>query len=424
MESILESSSKDRWYLIYSSLSGFVLVAIYFLLKDVLKIGDSASFFSVFIVFALLFDVRHFFPTYTRTILDKSFMKENKGWFLSSWAFILLVPIVAMMLMSSSEFRAFDSYLIFSFTLRFTYIIGFYHLIKQNWGFMAIFKKKNGEKEDGSDKWEKLALLSGSFLPFVYVSLKNPVWFEGGQYIFAPKSEQLPYILNFWQNISLGLLILGFLFILISIAFKSIPQFKYVSRNLSGLFFGLFILVRWILVSGKDVPLYSIMIFLGLIFIYSLYKSISMEKIRGHWNKEKWMIFISSLVLYNGILLLPIENKFIMIMAITIPHNIQYLGFTGAFNQRYYLNSKKEHGLAKVLSEKAVVFFLLSVFYAFVFELSRTGIKYVDWFDSNDTLRFVRNIIGIFFLAMVWHHYYLDAVIWRVRKDKDLSENI
>jgi hypothetical protein len=424
MESILNSPLKDRWYLIYSSLAGFLLVAVYYTLKDVLKVGDGVAFFSVFAVFTVFFDVRHFFPTYTRTLLDKSFMIENKGWFLTSWAFIILIPIIALVLLSSGDYRAFNSYLIFSFILRLTYIIGFYHLIKQNWGFMAIFKKKHMETEDGSDRWEKLTLLSGSFLPFVFVSLKYPVWFDGGQYIFAPKADQLTYILDFWQKISLTIMLLGMFFLLIGYAVKSLPQYKFVSRNLGWLFVGLFILVRWILSSGKDVPLISIMVVLAAVFVFSLYKSIVLERRRKSFNKDKWMVLISSLILYNVVLLIPIENKFVMIMAITIPHNIQYIGFTGVFNKRYYTGSNKEHGIAKFLTEKTLLLFVVSVFYAIVFELSRTGIRYVDWFDSNDTMRFIRNIIGVFFLAMVWHHYYLDAVIWRVRKDKDLSKNL
>jgi hypothetical protein len=40
---------------------------------------------------------------------------------------------------------------------------------------------------------------------------------------------------------------------------------------------------------------------------------------------KKRAVFTVSLVLYHGILFLPIENKFVLVMAITIPHNIQYL---------------------------------------------------------------------------------------------------
>ncbi len=66
---------------------------------------------------------------------------------------------------------------------------------------MAIYKKKHNEPEDGSDKWEKLLLLSGAFIPFVILSTVSPVWFSGDAYAFAPKSEQLPFVLVVWKRI-------------------------------------------------------------------------------------------------------------------------------------------------------------------------------------------------------------------------------
>lgn len=146
-----------------------------------------------------MFDI--FFPTYARTLLDQHFMGLNRRWFYLSWVLIILLPILLFLIISAGEYQDFSSYLAVSFLLRATYVLGFYHLVKQNWGFMAIYKKKHNEPEDGSDKWEKLLLLSGAFIPFVILSMVSPVWFSGDEYAFAPKSEQLPFVLVVWKRI-------------------------------------------------------------------------------------------------------------------------------------------------------------------------------------------------------------------------------
>lgn len=160
------------------------------------------------------------------------------------------------------------------------------------------------------------------------------------------------------------------------------------------------------------------------LFVFSLGMAIYQQVKSGYSATKKWAVFTASLVLYHGILFLPIENKFVLVMAITIPHNIQYLQFVQFFNRKQYAHSTKNHGLAKRMSEKMMLFFGVSFVYAIVFELGRTGVKYLPIEASNDTIFLIRNAIILIFISLVLHHYYLDAVIWRVRKDTDVEKHI
>lgn len=422
MQSILGNLQKDRWYIVYSSLAGFALVGFYYILKQVIGLEEQYSFLITFGFYAVLFDVRHFFPTYSRTLFDKQFMKENRKWFIPSWVLIIAIPIIAFALLSQGTFRSFNSFVVLAFILRLTYVLGFYHLIKQNWGFMAIYKKKHNEPEDGSDRWEKLLLLSGSFLPFVNLSKVAPVWFGGDKYAFTPGEKEMQYVIDLWLTMGNACFIVGIFFLLIGFVFNSAPQYKFVSRNIGLFLVFTFLLIRWVISSGAEQALSYLMIILLIIFVVSLFLVVKRTIDKKIHNPEKWMVLISTLVLYNGILFLPIENKFILAMAITIPHNIQYLAFTKVFNKRFYENSTKDHGFATVLAKKATVFFVLSVLYAFLFESTRTGIKYIP--SSSEDFDYYRNMVAVFFVGMVLHHYYLDAVIWRVRKDKELSDQV
>lgn len=422
MESILRTTRQDWAYIILSTLSGFLIIGFYFLLKNGLELEPETSLLITLLLFTLLFDVRHFFSTYSRTFLDKHYFRENKSWLLGSTAAIFLIPLAVYFILIQGEVMDYNSYLVFVFGRRITLILGFYHLVKQNWGFMAIYKKKFNEPEDGSDRWDKLLLLSGSFLPLAYISKTDLVWFQDEASVFTPNANDLMYIVEFWGKLAGSCLILSLLFLLAGFALKLRAQYKFVSRNLGFYFLGLFILIKLILNNGSDAVLNAILIALLAVFGISLAMSVQKALKFGKFNTGKWAVLISSLVLYNGILLLPleIENKTILVIGITIPHNIQYLTFVKFFSSKQYANSDKDHGLAGILSRKIIVFAGASLLFALLFELGRVGTGY---FAATDSW-LLKNTVAIIFLSFVLHHYYLDAVIWRVRKDQGLSKNL
>lgn len=80
--------------------------------------------------------------------------------------------------------------------------------------------------------------------------------------------------------------------------------------------------------------------------------------------------------------------------------------------------------MAKKMAQKAVFFIAASFIYAVVYELFRTGTKYILTGVAPETEYVLGNAIALLFLSMSLHHYYLDAVIWRVRKDKNISQSV
>jgi hypothetical protein len=423
MKPVLETAQKDWLYLILSPISGFVLVGFYFLTQHFTN--DLIALFSTLFLFSILFDVRHLFITYTRTLFDKVFMTHNKKWFIVSWILILLFPLIFFFGLSAGEYMTYRSSIVMSFSGRLVFVLGFYHLVKQNWGFMAIYKGKMNENDSRTDRYEKLLLLSGSFLPFIWVAWQQPIWFSGEQLAFAPKPEELDFVVSVWRHIGAGSLITGLLFLTIGFVLKVIPQYKYVSRNIGWLFLAGFLLIRLVLYYGADPVFQAMFVSTILLFGFALVQTLRFAlKSTAEFNTGKWSVLATSLILYNGILLLPIEEKIIVVMAVTIPHNIQYLAFVSLINRKSFLSSKLDHGFATKLTKKLGLFILLSVVYAVVFEGLRTSVRFSPVFTTSETLYMIRNGIVVFFFGMVLHHYYLDAVIWRVRKDKDLSKNI
>lgn len=422
MGTILSSERKDWIYIILSFVSGFLLVGFYLLMKTIFPNQPEASLLITFLVYAIFFDVRHLFSTYSRTYLDKNYLGENKKWLHTSFLVIILVPILALLFLSRGEYFYYNTGIVFTFLLRITTILGFYHLIKQNWGFMAIYKKKMNEPEDGSDKWEKMMLLSGAFIPFVLVAIIYPVWFPSEQAFFYPETHLIDHINQVWNKIATATLVFSIILLLIGYVFKSLPQYKYVSRNLGAFFFSVFVFMKLLLIWGTAI-LYILLAVVTLLFAVSTIISIQKALKQKRFNKKKWAVLISSFILYGGILLLPIENKSILVMAITIPHNIQYLTFVNFFNSKFYTNSKQEHGLAKRMSQKIGYFIAISFLYSVLYESFRTGTKFL-MLGTPETHYIIVNVIAVFFLSMSLHHYYLDAVIWRVRKDQKISQSV
>jgi hypothetical protein len=279
------------------------------------------------------------------------------------------------------------------------------------------------EADNGSDRWEKLVLLSGSFLALAYFSKNNPVWFPGDQVVFNPEPNQLVYVIAMWKKIALFCLALGGFFLLVGFSKNAASQYKFVSRNLAYYFIGIFIFIQLILANSFITVMNVVLILLAIIFLISLGMSIY-KSIGQPFNTKKWLVLISSLVLYHGILIIPVEYNYVLVMAITLPHDIQYLRFVNFFNKKHYENKDESVGLSKRLSQKVLFFFIISLVYALIFEGIRTGTRMFPMDGLGDTAFIIRNIILMLFVSMVLHHYYLDAVIWRVRKDEELNKEI
>ena len=420
MQNILHNSRQDWMYIILSTLSGFFMIGFYFFLERILSLNSETALLITLIIFSLLFDVRHFFPTYTRTFLDKSYFQEHKSWLIGSTLAIILIPMVSYILLIQGDAVAYDGSLVVAFARRVTLVLGFYHLVKQNWGFIAIYKKKFNEPENGSDRWEKLVLLSGSFLPLVLLSKNDLIWFGDEVSAFTPTANELPYVLDFWDKLAGTTLLLGLVFLLVGFVLKVRAQYKFVSRNLGFYFLGIFVLIKSILSYGSDLVLNFLFGVLAITFVVSLAITVQKALSFGKFNTRKWAMLASALLLYWGILSIPVDNNFLLVIGITTPHNIQYLAFVQLFNKKQFETSPNDHGIARFLTQRVLLFFGVSLVFSALFEFGRTGTIYFT--DTNSFI--LRNTVAIFFLSLVLHHYYLDAVIWRVRKDEKLSKNI
>lgn len=406
MNTILGSQLKDNFFIVYSVFAGFFLLGLYVFLLDYLQLAYMHAGLILILLYSVFFDVNHFFPTYSRVFLDKAYFSRNKGWLIYSLIFIVAAPLIISWIFSTGERERF---LFMVFFRRFVLVLGFYHLVKQNWGFMAIYKKQAGEKKTKIN-WDLLALLSGSFIALLLMSIKDPIWFPGTETIlFSPQPNQKEYIVSFWYKLTYLCLGMAIFFAMIALFVKQ-TQVRDPAKSLAMYC----VVVAGMIVStlkfGAETTLTVTLFAIVALFFLSLAQAIRYQLQEPRLNINKWAVFIASLLLYFGVFLFPLEgDKLIVVAAITLPHNIQYLAFVPHFSRKQYASTKHDHGYAKKLVDKLGGLFIVGLVFAVVFEVGRTGSAFL----LPESWRVTKVMVSMFFLSLLLHHYYLDAVIWR-----------
>src|SRR5256885_1261397 len=110
---------------------------------------------------AILIDAPHVFGTLSRTYFDRSEWKSRKRLMLGSLLFFVVGP--AMVLFG------------FGFTFFFLAALwAYYHLVKQHYGFMVLYKKKNNDLAPLDNALDRLLLLFAFNYPFVAFVAQDP----------------------------------------------------------------------------------------------------------------------------------------------------------------------------------------------------------------------------------------------------------
>src|SRR5947207_1829456 len=110
---------------------------------------------------AILIDAPHVFGTLSRTYFDKSEWRTRKRLMLGSLVFFIVGP--AMVLLGVG------------FTFFFIAAVwAYYHLVKQHYGFMVLYKKKNNDLAPVDNALDRLLLLFAFNYPFVAFIASDP----------------------------------------------------------------------------------------------------------------------------------------------------------------------------------------------------------------------------------------------------------
>src|SRR5438132_6319676 len=110
---------------------------------------------------AILIDAPHVFGTLSRTYFDRSEWKVRQRLLLGSLLFFVVGPALVL--------------LGFGFTFFFIAALwAYYHLVKQHYGFMVLYKKKNNDLAPTDNALDRLLLMFAFNYPFVAFIANDP----------------------------------------------------------------------------------------------------------------------------------------------------------------------------------------------------------------------------------------------------------
>ncbi|HSV33603.1 MAG TPA: hypothetical protein VLH87_05730 [Pyrinomonadaceae bacterium] len=347
---------EDLIWFIGSVASSYLLLVLY--------VAGIVPLIPMVAAWAILVDAPHVFGTLSRTYFDTSEWNTRKRLMLGSLLFFVVGP--AMVLLG------------FGFTFFFLAALwAYYHLVKQHYGFMVLYKKKNNDLAAVDNALDRLLLLFAFNYPFVAYIASDPA-----------AMERVPPVLRNGVN---------------AVA--------------------LFLLVGTVV--------------LGTVWIG---RQLQRAWLRQPLNVPKYLLLAASIPMHWIALLTPMPNKPIALVAIlTIYHNLQYHRLIWFHNQKYSVRSptlsegavgsldlKKKYGPAALISRRLIFYVAFGILFGLMYQgprqvLGYMGLKATQGVPTAELPVSVQ--LGVAFLwGVAFIHYYLDSKIWRVRRDPSVGQ--
>src|SRR6266536_1748750 len=147
------SARDDMVWFIGSVVSSYALFTLY--VTGVLPLLPMVA------LWAILIDAPHVFGTFSRTYFDRTERRDRARLLWWSLLFFIVGPALV----------ALGAGLVFFFLAA---LWAYYHLVKQHYGFMVLYKKKNGDLAPIDNALDRLLLVFALNYPFVAFIAQDP----------------------------------------------------------------------------------------------------------------------------------------------------------------------------------------------------------------------------------------------------------
>ena len=371
------SARDDLVWLIGSVLSSYALLVLY--------VSGIIPLIPMVALWAILIDAPHVFGTFSRTYFDKTEWQNRRRLL---WGSLLFFAIGPIMVLAGAAF-------IFFF---FAALWAYYHLVKQHYGFMVLYKKKNNDLAALDNALDRLLLLFAFNYPFVEFIARDP-----------EAMARVPVQLQSGVNTLATILLVGTII-------------------LAGAW-----LLRQVQHAVTGEPL----------------------------NVPKYLLLAAAIPMHWVVLLTPMPHKPIAIVAIlTIYHNLQYHRLIWFHNKKYTRTStastgtagvspatpggakigdsgqlatqrelsdspdRQQYGPAEFISRRLLYYIAFGIVFGLIYQVPRQFLGYTALRnDAGGAAHSLPTQLGISFLwGYAFIHYYLDSKIWRVRRDPSVGK--
>ncbi|HET9524985.1 MAG TPA: hypothetical protein VFO99_02380 [Pyrinomonadaceae bacterium] len=331
------SARDDLVWFIGSVVTSYVLLFLY--VKGIVPLIPMVA------LWAILIDAPHVFGTFSRTYFDRS-ERKNRARLL--WGSLLFFAIGPLAVLAGGAF-------VFFFVAA---LWAYYHLVKQHYGFMVLYKKKNGDLARVDNVLDRLLLLFAFNYPFVEFIARDP-----------EAMARVPAVLR---------------------------------GGVSGF--------SKLLLAGTV-----------LLFVVWLGRQIQRAVTGEPLNVPKYLLLAAAIPMHWIVLLTPMPHKPIAIVAIlTIYHNFQYHRLIWFHNRKYKPETREQYGAAEFISRRLLYYIALGIVFGILYQGPRQILGYIGLQNGAQSLAVQLGISFLWGYAFI--HYYLDSKIWRVRRDPSVGE--
>ena len=342
------------------------------LLFLILYVALGAPVVTLWWIWLLAFDGPHVGAAFTRTYLDRLEWARRPGVLVASLLTFAVGPaclLIGVLTRSDAPFLLF---------LGFATLYGYYHVVRQHYGFVALYNAANRDFDARTVSLDRWTLYLGLWLPYVYFVFSHP---RARALLRLPAVSGLAGIENVVLSACAAVWVVALLWFVAAYARRrSLHNPK----------------VAYVLVT---VILYGVIYF-------------AVSRLEP--------TYLAS----TG----PDQDFLLLSILVVVFHNVQYLGLVWFHNRNRYGNATG-HGPADLINRSAPVFLgacaLFSVVIYLTFACSTGVFPYCAPFADRRLGPISWNQAGLcLWWGLAMNHYFLDQKIWRIRGDSELKRNL
>lgn len=352
---------------------------------------------TVWFLWIMFIDTPHFFGTYSRTYFDKEEWQHRKRLYIGSLAWFLVGPgmiLFSYLLFESGTDNYRVPYVIF---IVFFNLWAYWHVVRQHYGIMALYKRKNGDFKPLDLRIDQAVLYVGLIAPFVAFVIRHPQ----ARTILGLYSSLPPYPADFGLTS------------LLSASYWAQLNWEHIV----------------VLISMFAVLAVTLVFFARQVQLWRQGATLNLPK----------LLFLTALVpLYAFICYHPavFTAPLITFSAfVTIYHDVQYLAIVWFYNKNRYHKagaSASQYGIASKISRNFFTFMGCAILMGAIFRLLGCSLELhpgcgVLVLTSKQILfgtLSTKELLAALLLGFSMHHYFVDQYIWRPSKDSELRQDL
>ncbi len=370
----VSTTAAPRWIVdARTDLVWFVLPVVTGYLCLYVNVAFGVSSFLIWWFWQVAVNGPHFYATISRTYLDREERRERRALLLGSLAWFAVGPLAIWASIRTRSMAPFVAFWVFQV------VWAYFHVVRQHYGFMALYQKLNGEPEGSAnraDYWIFHVLMFGPVL----------AWF-----LRYPEFRDL-------------------------LGWSALPS--PAER----------------IVLGLTVPVVA-----GAIVAYVV-KEVLRYRQTGRVNVPKSALLAAYVPFHLVLLLNPtITGAYDILLfnaAVTFPHNLQYVAIVWFHNRNRYgaAGEPVDHGLATAANGTLARFALLACAFSvaalyprFYLEGAAVPLGLGQYGGASSLIGGmfrVSDVVAATWIGLVFHHQYLDQRIWKISRDRGLNRDL